>query len=233
MNNLLKTGLIILVVSIISLGLGAKGCPFDIGPWIDKGEETIAGSSAPLPSDESPDYPPVCAGANDSRDSTVFGWANDDGYAPAGYSDNYGVCRSEFLFVNIDVPQGATIITACIWLHAKGDSAGIGTQAKFRGEAVDNAEPMATGDNFNTHTTRTNATVTYYDQIWNDNEWYNIDIPGIIQEIVDQPGWNSDNALRLFFEDDNSLTTGFYRYNASAWDDSAGAYAAQLQIEYE
>lgn len=105
-------------------------------------------------------------------------------------------------FRDIAIPQGAIIDSAFITVHChEGKGAGHVCILKISGEAADNAVTYILDD------TVTNRPMTSASVEWTiEEEWiiwkpYNsVDLGGIIQEIVNRPGWKSGNSIALIIE---------------------------------
>lgn len=114
-----------------------------------------------------------------------------------GYRDgvDYGDIFDGYRFLNVTIPQGATIDDAYFKLTAFSNEA-YTVDVKVWAEAADN------GATFNT-TTRTpkNATAGAVSVAWTipnttaDVEYSSPDIKTVIQEVVNRVGWSSGNAL--------------------------------------
>ena len=109
-------------------------------------------------------------------------------------------------FRGIYVPQGASIDSAFVRLHAhEGKSAADVAIIDIYGEATDDAatfDSIGFNDNYLvTDRPRTNAKATWtVDEDWVIWQGYQTaDIGSIIQEIVNRPGWQSGNAIALLF----------------------------------
>ncbi|RYU12674.1 PKD domain-containing protein [Nocardioides iriomotensis] len=112
-------------------------------------------------------------------------------------------------FSGIPVPKGSTIESA--YIQFKVDEGSSGTASfTIAGEAADNAAQYVNGKNFNI-TTRpaTTAKVAWSPPTWTAPAQPNggeagpgqatPDLKAIIQEIVDRPGWQKNNALAFMF----------------------------------
>ena len=144
-------------------------------------------------------------------------------------------------WTTVPVPIGATIDLA--WMSIRfSDASGDEPQHQLRGELATNPGTFTTDSNNIDGRTRTTATVNWDstdlgaagNQEWqwgapNGSPSAGADIKAIIQEIVDQGGWASNNALVLIAEQHTQSPTrdlGIYTY------DSSTIRAAKLHIEY-
>ena len=104
-------------------------------------------------------------------------------------------------FNGIDVPQGATILSATIDF----DSYGTGTTGNptidINGENVDNSAQFTGSSNNVTSRSLTSATVSWsIPNFSSNNTWYSTaDIKDIVQEIVSRSGWTSGNSMSFVF----------------------------------
>ena len=152
------------------------------------------------------------------------------GYYNATYS-KYG-CGMRFL--NVTIPQGATITAAYLTFNCQAVWSGTVVRTRVKGEAIDNAATFSTLADFDART-RTSASVDW-DAIaaWAvDTNYNSIDIKTIIQEIVNRAGWASGNALVLFWDDfDDRSDHNANAIRAGKDYDISPTYAPKLHIEY-
>jgi hypothetical protein len=107
-------------------------------------------------------------------------------------------------------------------------------RSKIRGELETNPVTFADLADFDGRE-RTSAIVAWNDlPAWSSPNYYDSpEVKGIIQEIIDQDGWASGNALVLFWDDFDDLSdhnTNCRRYGG-AWD-AASHDPPRLHIEY-
>ncbi len=130
-------------------------------------------------------------------------------------------------FLNIPVPQGATITNAYIQFQTD-ETGSEPTSLTIQAEAIDNA-PTFTTVKFNVSSRpRTAASVT-----WSPPAWTAVrdrgaaqqtpNLAPVIQEIINRPGWTSGNAVAI-------ILTGSGKRVAEAFE---GAYAPLLHLEYQ
>jgi len=132
-----------------------------------------------------------------------------------------------FRFPDVRIPAGSVVTKATLLLHCyTGESKDI--HIRYTGEATPNSEPFSSAVGDIGRRSRTVAGVSEYTPVW-DRYSFNTsaDLKEIIQEIIDQPGWQSGNALSLFVED---IDSSKYRNVTAVEKDSAKA--ATLKIEY-
>ena len=154
---------------------------------------------------------------------------------PAGYgsSTNYKLgCGMRFL--NITIPKGSTINSAYLTFTAALARSNTTVNSKIHGEDVDDAAQFSNYANYSGRT-RTSAVVNWNDiAAWSGNVEYNSpDIASIIQEIIDRAGWASGNAMVVFWDDHDDLSTHVDATNRIAYGyDNVPANAPKLHIEY-
>jgi hypothetical protein len=118
-------------------------------------------------------------------------------------------------FTGIDVPQGASISAA--WIQFEADEAQSEvTSLTIQGQAADNA-PTFTTASFNVSSRpRTSALVAWFPMAWSaagaaGPDQRTPDLSGVIQQIVNRPGWVAGNALAI-------VVTGTGHRTARAYD---------------
>lgn len=131
-------------------------------------------------------------------------------------------------FVNVSVPQGATINNAVLNLTGGETWSASGTiQATIYGHAADNSGILTTANgniSSRTNTTANVATGSLANVVLNQE--YSFNVTTIVQEIADRPGWDSGAMTFLIRDNGSSEWQNFH-----AWDGDASR-AAKLQIEY-
>lgn len=116
-------------------------------------------------------------------------------------------------FLNVDIPKGATILTAVLTLTAKNANAGTVVRTRICGELAANAGEFVDMANYQARrgtecggANNNNRTVAQVDwdslEAWLvDTQYPSPDITAVIQEIINQAAWASGNALVLFWDD--------------------------------
>ena len=164
----------------------------------------------------------------------------DDGYVTPTYFESGsdyirigngdGAYDAFLRFTNITIPSGATITNATLTLLAEVNAGTMTVRTNVRGQkALNPAAPTTKADIDGR--TRTSAFVAWdFTTFWYSNTWYGPgNLAAIIQEIIDQPGWSSGNAVIIFVDDDGSNDPA-YRY---AWShNDSPANSAKLEITY-
>jgi hypothetical protein len=170
---------------------------------------------------------PTAPGFSTTNKSLFAGYGNDN-----TIKSSLGV-----RFQNITIPQGSQIQSAYLRLTAYPDSLNLQTNCKLkiRGNITSNSSSFSTSGDY-TGRAKTSATVTWDSQsvpslgTWlSDTVYQSPNIASVIQEIVNQGGWASGNALTLFVED-NGSNSGSMRV-AHAFD-STPTKAPELVINY-
>ena len=137
-------------------------------------------------------------------------------------------------FLNVTIPKDATIDTAYLTFKASDTRTGTTVNSKIRGEASDNPITFSTLADYQGRA-KTTAVVNW-DAIpaWTlDTDYNSPEIKTIIQELVNRAGWASGNALAIFWDDHDDLSTHATgcRRQGKAYDTDT-TYCARLHIEY-
>lgn len=174
---------------------------------------------------------------NSSGTPTLSNNTND---VPVGLFDaNQTACGGQMRFLNVTIPQGATITAATITgVSSDSDSANT-VNSKLRGVDVDNAAISTTtggGAGSFENPPFTTAVVTW-DAIsaWTNGTSYSTpDISTIIQEIVNRSGWASGNAMVISWDDldKRSTQSGTTIRRWESYNNSPGN-APLLEVTYQ
>ncbi|NNE30181.1 MAG: hypothetical protein HKN16_11125, partial [Saprospiraceae bacterium] len=129
-------------------------------------------------------------------------------------------------FNNVGIPQGATIIDARFTFTGTTNSESSTTHMTIRAEATDSASTYALNSYEISGRNQTTDSVDWnYVSTWNQNvEDTSPDISKIIQEVVDRPGWDSDNSMAF-------VITGFGERSIRSYNGST-TMAPKLAIYY-
>ncbi len=121
-----------------------------------------------------------------------FGLGYDDGRPQA----------NGMRFRNVEIPQGATILSAEIEFTARDTDSATGFTLRITGEDVDDAATFTTTGGDVTSRTRTTAFIDWVDpEPWTDkNQYSSPDITPIVQEIVNRAGWADSNDMAIIIE---------------------------------
>lgn len=152
---------------------------------------------------------------NSSNTNNVFGRGNGS----PGYDKHLGI-----RFQNVGVPQGATITSATLTVKTGYCNSGTVSGTLF-GRLEENPG-VFNSSNFPSQVARTSASVAAGP--WSANTTYNIAVTNIVQELVNQSGFASGNAMGLMAI--NAETTYHIIY-VEAFELPAGAPPA-LSVTY-
>lgn len=170
--------------------------------------------------------------ATERTDTTVVGTNNGTVGLRMG-RDGSSVDRNIGMrFANLAIPNGATITSATIQFTAFANNSGGTTDFNIRGELATNATTFAATNGNLSGRTKTTASVNWTSiGAWTSGATTNATTPdfaSVIQEIVDQGGWASGNALNLFITR-NVANTGLR--TSTSYDDNT-ATAPLLSVTY-
>lgn len=138
-----------------------------------------------------------------------------------------------FRFTGVTIPQGATITSATLDLYSAAVTGGTLAKTIWYGALETNGVTFNTTTVYPEGKPRTTATVTkdFTTSAWTTTG-FGIDpvtVTTLVQEIVNQGGWSSGNALILLGYDNGSANTSYIGHNTY---DSNTTRAAKLQIVY-
>jgi|GEM_PF-3307519 len=102
-------------------------------------------------------------------------------------------------FENINIPDGATIVDASIQFTSD-ELNSVATNLVIEGEAADNSAPITEGVNVISSRVRTSTAVAWAPPAWisvgaNGTDQKTPDLGGIVQEIIDRPGYIDGGAM--------------------------------------
>jgi uncharacterized protein YegP (UPF0339 family)/dienelactone hydrolase len=131
-------------------------------------------------------------------------------------------------FAGLDIPQGATIVSAYVQFRADESDDGA-TSLQIAGEAVDNATAFVSTSGNISSRLRTGASVAWSPAPWTiigeaGPDQQTPDIASVVQEIVDRPGWSAGNALVV-------IVTGSGKRVAESYNGLSSG-APLLRVEY-
>ena len=165
----------------------------------------------------------------------------DDGHLTVGFGLSPGgvslaMGRDGFIyhawlrFVNVTVPQAATITAATLVITGKnGESTAV--ELLIDGNDADNAANPVSEAGFDAMARTTAAVAWDFSTTWTaDVEFTSPDISTVIQEVVDRAGWASGNALIVFVR--NDLGAGADNRRIGQTYAGAPAKSAKLNITY-
>jgi hypothetical protein len=177
----------------------------------------------------------ISAGGDDGSNSGT-GWS-----AVAEFIGNDGAVNSIGLrWLNVTVPQGATITSATVILIPRNAVTGTITNVHgtWFGVDEDNVAQFSDGgiEALSGAFTPTTASTNFDPTTWvvDDPDDQTYDITSIVQEIVNRAGWSSGNAMALVLLDDSTANGN----SARAWDftdgntPSSSSAGSKLTITY-
>jgi len=116
-----------------------------------------------------------------------------------GVGEFSGTIHSGMRFINVTVPQGATINSADITTYGEYNSTGT-PAARWYAWANDNAGRFSTGGDLPSTVTKTTAFTTFTMSTGDIAH----SITSVIQEIINRAGWVSGNAINMIAFDNGS-----------------------------
>ncbi len=215
------------VIPMAPLVLAVSGCKYEQGVFSDKPENSYQCTCDCTSGErEAPFY--LAASGDDAEEDEdaptknvfVNGLNLDLGDAPSG-DVNVGPQVIGIRFPKVDIPNGATILSAFVQFWASGASS-VASSFQIRGEASDNAEVFTTAPRSVSSRAPTNATVNWPSvPAWSIGEagpaQRTPDLKAVVQEIVNRPGWTASNAMALIIKE----TVAGSRRAARSWDGEA------------
>ena len=146
-----------------------------------------------------------------------------------GTRGNVNASYTGLRFTGVNLPQGTTIVSAALELHAA-DNQWLTIEMDIAGDAATNSAPFSPAD-APSDRTLTTAIVSHSSNTgWTVNTWYELaDITSILQEIVNQPGWVSGNSLSLIIQG----TGGPWGAKFATSYDGSPALAPRLIVTYD
>lgn len=134
-------------------------------------------------------------------------------------------------FLNVPVPQGATIDSASISLYAHAAESSSIVFAIAAEDVDDSVTFSGTHDPYMAWQVKTTAVVEWTPGAWSADTWYeSADIASVIQEIVDRDGWASGNSLVLLVYAKDDTQAGYRP--ARMYDYAGNVYGPILNITY-
>ena len=134
-------------------------------------------------------------------------------------------------FTDVDIPPGATILSATLRICAHSSGLGAQVTAGISAEDADTPGPFDSGHRPNNiATTDASQTWAWDSPAWSSDTWYDSpDLSAVIQEVVDRAGWSAGNAIviRCTAENYPGSDRKFWSY------DGDPDRAAKLEITYQ
>lgn len=140
-------------------------------------------------------------------------------------------------FTNVTVPQGAAIESATLAMNCS-TAANDDPVFDMYGEKAANAGTFTTGSGNISGRTRTTAK-TAVSAIGVGTGFYSVDVKGVVQEIVDQGGWASGNAMAFILDALAGIAWQFVSYDGTpanaatlsiTWSTGAGSKVAGVRL---
>jgi hypothetical protein len=157
---------------------------------------------------------PIAVEEDDVEESTVNGQMNltsgdlelgelDTGFSPYDWD---GLTTIGLRFINVDIPQGATVIASNIQFTADSSNGTEPVELTIYGEAVGNALPYTdTAFDLSTRTQTAASVVWTITEEWSTSSGEDktdaqrtVDLSSIVQEIIDSPDWTPGNSINFF-----------------------------------
>ena len=182
------------------------------GPWLDNPPGTdecieISGHTGDVVHNKTVS---IAASANDATvDETLASIDTASGYLYIGkVSGNEN--NSGFRFTNVNIPKGATIISAVLSVYSYGTTSGT-VKYRMEGEDADTSAAFSTYANFMARARTTEFKNSQIIQSWSYGTKYSLSgAQDIVQEIIDRPGWLIGSEITLFLMD-NGTDSSFRR----------------------
>jgi hypothetical protein len=185
-------------------------------------------------------------GSNATSATFQPGQSSDDGYVTEGSSsfNNVGnslysdVAREAFVrFPNVNIPPGARIKAATLTVHANNTNSGDVYSRLYFNKETDAVAPTSFAEwqalSFSTNYIEyfSDAFVDNYDYTFFDKDT-GADLSVALQEIIDQPGWSSGNAIMILSDESPTETSTGTRLWDS-WDQNSGVGSPMLRVTWD
>lgn len=147
---------------------------------------------------------PIVAGADDGNITSTGGFSDDTNGVIAGDVAGLFQTSAWLRFTEIDIPQGASIVSAIITMIANTSQSVTTCQLTINGNLANDAAAPTNVSEYNSATRTSNSTAWQPAATTANSAFVTPDITDIIQEIINQSGWARGNALQIFIEDNGS-----------------------------
>lgn len=139
-----------------------------------------------------------------------------------------------FRWLNVTIPQGATITSATVDLYSAQVTAGTTAKSIWYGVLETNTATFNTSTSYPEGKTRTTASVAkdFVNANWSATLGYGVDpvdVTTLVQEIVNQGGWASGNAMGIVCHNNGSANTTYIGHSTY---DRATDRGALLTVNY-
>jgi hypothetical protein len=175
----------------------------------------------------------ISASADDVEERTNNGAVDLDGDTSTHSLQTYRTYGSEssgtlnwwgLRFLNVNVPQGATITSSSVTFRANATSGSTASSMTLWGQLATNPSTFTTGTSNITNRTRTTATTAWSVSQWtNGSDYVTPSLAAIVQEIVSQSGWVANNAMSIIGQ-----TTVAQNRSAASYDGTNGSTLAPI-----
>jgi hypothetical protein len=150
------------------------------------------------------------------------------------YEDSVAAGEDQLIGLRWAIPIGAGVKVAKAYVEFNCDETKMAGTVNLiiEGQLVANAPAFTTTAKDLSNRARTKTQVKWSPEAWptTEEKHKTADVSAIIQEIVDQPGWRSGNALVLIIRDDKSNPSQGTRCADAYEDDAASAALLHLEI---
>tara|TARA_R100001198_G_scaffold12086_1_gene5156 strand:- start:2044 stop:2703 length:660 start_codon:yes stop_codon:yes gene_type:complete len=144
---------------------------------------------------------------------------------------HHKILTGYFRFQTVNVPQGASIVTAKLQLAFHSTGTGAGNTLDIYANDVDDASAPSTLSDFQSKV-KTTEKVTWTLPSGSAGTYYDTpDISDVVQEIVDRSGWAANNDMMFILPSTswNSSTNWLYQFRSYNY---GGSFKPKLVIEY-
>jgi len=180
----------------------------------------------------------VTSGNNDGSETTLLTTVDlaSDTLEFNGANEYVGV-----RFENLNIPQGATILSANVIFSADRNASGA-SNIRITAEKVNSS--VAINTTAAEFSTRAGLNETATAKVWNVEDWIagNIyateDISNVIEEVTDQTGWCGGNDLLLFFKNQSGASRNAYSKEGvdnnppADANDPSTIFSPRIRVEY-
>jgi hypothetical protein len=133
-------------------------------------------------------------------------------------------------FITINIPQGSTINSAYLTLVAAADRTATTMLTDLYAEATNTASQITSEADFNGRATTSGVAWDNIGSWASGTAYVSPDIATPVQEVINRTGWQSGNAINIFWKDRGS-TNGALR-NGASFDNVTFTTKPLLTIEY-
>ncbi len=137
-------------------------------------------------------------------------------------------------FENLNIPQGASILSASVVFTADGDSSGVGDVIIY-GENVDSSSVLTStlNDLKNRGINRVMPSTVWTMSPWLDGGQYaSPDISSIVQSIANRPAWCGNNDITILMSKLSGSPRVAYSSEGVAASGAEGIFAPRIKIQY-